>query len=553
MGITLEETALIEELKSKHVLPGSTQEQVTALAKILATDNPDLIPYIVDYLVAENRTVALEASRTVAGLFQKIPLHRFIYFDVLMREGEYRYGGGGWGDISPKKLSKFSSFDAGPYSIILAICTFHWNGFIREQATQLLAEVDPELALPLALVRATDWVDQVAAVAKRTSIKLIESRPRQELIQTLPIVSLLKDRTRRENGELLGFVEKQLNGPEMYGHMLQKLRIGNFRIRRATIPFIFNHPNLKFVEAFGLIMRDRDPHNRLLAARKIQTYISQENARRILDVAISDSYAAVRKIGLDFYLKYFPERATERLQDLLLDDNRNIRESARFYLSKNQKRDFAAYYRKALNDDYKLQNAIASLGETGVKDDVILLLPWVNHDSVRVARTALLAIDKLAGQDFVGLFLENLENPRAGIARQSAYLLRRYTRSCSRKVLWEKFLSVPTIRMKRRILHLVYGLPKWDAILLLLKAWHEPISEIRELSDKLIKSWVSGFNISFATPHKEQITEFAELLPDYEPEFRDTWHEAVKQKEELEFILASLNGQGRGSDIRSPN
>lgn len=530
------------ELRSIHGRSGAALEFSTALKKIQATGNPGWIPHIVDYLLADDPAIVLETARIVASLFQKIPVHRYLQFDIYMRDGEFRNGHAGWGALSAKKLADVNRFDAESYPIILALATFHWSGFVREQAIQLLTKTQPQLALPLILLRASDWVDPVATTAKNSAIHLIETLPPLALIAALPVVTLLHNRTRKSNLELLEFIEEKLRQPGMYDRLISGLRAPDLRVRRAMVPYILNHPDLKFSSAFELLMRDPDPHNRLLAARAVATHMNPGNARRIRDLTIRDSYAAIRMIGLDLCMKQFPEQAPELLENLLFDDNRNIRASARFYLSKNQKRDFAAGYRSALAGAGERRNAVAGLGETGHKDDATLLLPFVASESTRLANAALVAIDKLAGQEFVGLFLEQLANPRPGIARQSAYLLRRYTRSCGRQLLWEKYLSVPTVRMKHRILHLGYGLPKWDAVLFLLRAWREPVPGIQRPVDKLIRAWLVGFNSSFIAPRAEQIAELAELLPAYAPQYHDTWYAPLNHKQELEYILESLGG-----------
>ncbi len=200
----------------------------------------------------------------------------------------------------------------------------------------------------------------------------------------------------------------------------------------------------------------------------------------------------------------------------LLDPHISVREVAHHYLRKVGGFDLAEFYRSGLrsfaDDPARLAVTIAGLGETGVREDAGLVLPFLTHPASKVRRSAVRALARLDGDSRVGEFLSALEDDRASVSRQAREVLRVRLPLVAGWRLWEMFERDQRPHVRRNALSLISNLGKWARLPYLICACSDGDPEIAARALLSLRDWITQFNRSFARPSPEDIRLALEAL-----------------------------------------
>ncbi|WP_174887158.1 hypothetical protein [Streptomyces abyssomicinicus] len=304
----------------------------------------------------------------------------------------------------------------GPYtasSLAVALC--HGDGRIRERALRE-AEAFPE-ALPLVVVRCSDWVGQVRLRARTLLGRMLTVR---RAVALAPLTLRLGRRSR--GGCAVGLVRDTLR-PATTGELGPLLRHRNPRVRRFAVELAVSEGRFTPVELARAAAGDADvvvqdlfadaalaalPEDEPARTAALEPLLSARNSR-----ARSTGVTALRRAGR-------PDLA----EAYLCDRSAVVRACARWVLREHGV-DPLPRYRVLCADpaDPALRpGAVQGLAECGGREDARLLRPLLRHPAAAVRARAVAGLRVLDSVDRAEL-LPLLEDPAAGVAREATTAL----------------------------------------------------------------------------------------------------------------------------------
>jgi HEAT repeat protein len=276
------------------------------------------------------------------------------------------------------------------------------------------------------------------------------------------------------------------------------------------------------VDAAGIFrssLSDPDPAVRLWAVRTFAARKNLIDRQHLGEAALRDRSVQVRREAAPLLLDTLDaDAAVAYLREMLLDENVGARWQARGLMTSRKALDFRVFYQDAVrraDRASRLRGALLGLGESGRREDVGMVMPFVERPPVRVQRAAIRALGSLAGAEHVQLFLQLLRSPLPGISKEARLVLQsnieKVPANDLRQAITEETLAS---RSRCQALSLASHMGKWTAVLLLLEGHRTSDIDIQKRARLLLRSWRSSYNKSFAVPRLKEVEQLASVLAD---------------------------------------
>ena len=214
---------------------------------------------------------------------------------------------------------------------------------------------------------------------------------------------------------------------------------------------------------------------------------------------------AVRSLALRIYFEKRSGEAEAVLLESLLDSAASIRHMARFYLrQRGYNLEFAEHYRAnlRLTRVRELRAAILGLSETGKTDDAELVVPFAVHDSAKVARAALQAMDRLDSDGMHDDLVQALGDSRRGVCGTARRLLSGRIRASDERMLRRLLVESPAPHNREAIVHCIGQVDIWGSLPLLLSALEVGDQEMNGNVVELLKKWLHDYSFSLYAPSR---------------------------------------------------
>lgn len=412
---------------------------------------------------------------------------------------------------------------SGRYSVACGLLSLHWNGHVREAAVRCLGSSGEAQAVPFLLLRLNDWVTQVRGAAKEALAACVASAGLEPLVLHLPLLARLERGARARAG---GFVE------EIRQMLLQQpaavyagLQSPDRAVRKECMRLAAAATRATREELIARGLASLDPAVQLLA---LPYALESAQPSRWLEPALaflSSRLVPLRLAALDALSLLSPERSLEAARGALLDPCTSVRHLARWILSRAEEQGFAILYRQVLAEPPagdRLIGALGGLGETGTKDDLAKVVPFLEHPRARVKKAAVRAAAKLAPLSQVSLFVPLLLSSSSRVsceARRALEARIRFARPAEVRG-WFGRASLPPAR--RNALRLIERLPTWHrlegCLEITCRGGREPLAE-EALA--LALRVLSRADLGFTRPEPEQRSRIWSFLAELEPRLPD--------------------------------
>ena len=103
---------------------------------------------------------------------------------------------------------------------MFALLAFHRNGYIREAAINQLSFDYPNITIPVLLIRANDWVNQIKDIAINKLNEFINLNNNKEFLPYLGLINELQSKKRYDHSGIISLIENNLNR-DCYEELLQ--------------------------------------------------------------------------------------------------------------------------------------------------------------------------------------------------------------------------------------------------------------------------------------------------------------------------------------------
>lgn len=318
-----------------------------------------------------------------------------------------------------KKKRKFLNENDYIYSLILG--SIHPNGHYRERCVKAMARIKG--TLPYVLLRVKDWVEKISSCAYTISLDKLQSCGADELIQSAPVIDVLRNSGRVERARLERIAElykKQLS-LKISGVDLTSIHLFELPLRKKLYKLIVSGKILKYSELLLLMKNETDPYCKRLLTEGI--FACEDCPEDAADSFMHDKSTAVRSYAIHY--KYAAvKNYWEGLEDMLLDKNSGISGFAAYIIGKYTDMSVLSLFISHLKDGSA--QAVRGIGYYGEKEDVKLIEPFFKSEKSSLVCAAIDAAARLIGEDGADMYFEFLKSKVHSVAK-SAYKAIKYT------------------------------------------------------------------------------------------------------------------------------
>jgi HEAT repeat protein len=522
-------------------------------AKLLTDNQFSIIPYVLPFTLSPQTIVAETAASIVESQSQTISSLHLLQLQDRLRGGDWNYSAhlSQWNAMKLERLSKF--FQTHPR--LVAMASFHPNGYVREAAVKYLEAQLSGLELPYLLIRLTDWVPQISERAKMALEARLQKDYFHNLIDNLLLIELLSKKRRGSAPEAIASavfakIHEALKAPENRPLLLKGLTAPTWETRRMCLKLLkimrveslacdgnaeakLEKARCDAREVIEAVLAEKDVTNRLL----IFDFSSDLETAEQIDLMTrlgKDTAPPIRRTALETLCRIDSNSAAQNLEKGLLDSSPLVREFARFKLIQSGSAiNFRQFYLEKLQSKPSAKtigSALAGLGEVGDEEDVEVLLTFFIHPKVGVRKFATLALGKLCTEGHDEVFLQMLDQASIGLSRAATSVISGLLEPVDGPTLFQIFDQTQWKHVKLHAVRLFNSLPKWDRISYLLMASASQQADVKKMATVYVESWEQRYRTSFqfSLPAKEQQNRFRLAIASAGLNFSDQVNETLE-------------------------
>ncbi|MNU16922.1 HEAT repeat protein [compost metagenome] len=459
------------------------EERLLALTKILELGYPASIQNLIPFLKDDSKDIRYTTCKVISQLFEGIATKK-CYYDTLKHC-----------DISKSDLDFYDQNFLNEDCIALySIATINGNGYVREKAIMKLADTNSEKAIPFIVYRLADWVEAVRQAALKSIKNFKKTVFIKALVDNLTIFEWLQkvERTNLSSihSDLMNFVVV-----ENKKYVVEHFKTFTDRARILIAKQIVSSDYIT-LDDLKILLNDKHFLVRSLVLSHFDKLTQAE-----IDNLLMDKSARVRIHTL--YNLESKEKFSEVVFPFLSDNSASIRDFARYSL-KNNFADFAIIYNNNLLNKTNIIGSLSGLAETNGKDFVETIVPFLNHNKIKIRKTAFLAlkqIDNIKAHEFA---LQNLGTEYIGMRN---IIIDYFTNTTTIEVLQKarEIYAAGPYELKKSMLRLFSKVGKWTTIADIMIGTIDANENIRQLSFDYLQQWRKKATSYFTHPKQGEL------------------------------------------------
>ena len=481
----------------------TNEERLARAIAELEAGHDSWLPWVYSFLAYRDTMLVRTAADTVSNYMKKLSTKQVIQWDDRFRSYSTIEYFVNWKTVNVSSI-KMKIRDDETFRWVMRLGTFHPNGYFRENCIKELAS-DPA-SYPYLLLRLKDWVSEVRMAAVNACSDVSKLGP-EDLMSCLSALEKVR-RSARISSFDTNEIEKKIAG-----------RIGEFSAvigkdliskqsedtRRSLYRILLENKLISRDEVCGLLNAEKNFQNQRYI---IKTYIERyEVPVEELDEFLEHKSTAVQRCAIE---KKFAmtEKSWDGLEDKLLSPSFQIRETARYILSKDRNLDCRSYYIEHLNGD-EAKYSILGLGETGKPEDAEFLMKYLEDPRALIVRNTLHSLGRLCGQELSELYWKYLTDERASVVKQAYINISGSHIRYGAKRIYELLENTYSESLKKKLLCLLTRESYWDRVPYLLMLYDPKDKDLHYLLDKGLSSSVVYSGVS-----EKQAKWICEILDD---------------------------------------
>jgi hypothetical protein len=494
-----------------------------ALTTLEETTDWTCIPALVPVAFGKRADLAARAANAIQRLLAIAPVQQLLRLDKRVRQeqSEWPYEerfAPGWTKLNPETVSRRA---AQMGSGLLAVCTFHPNGWVRSSAMTVLQEQFPSDALPFLLIRLGDWVPAIRAHA----LQLVGAsvRPGNELgwCVGLPLLELVERSERAANPELKAQATALLQTEAGQAALQRSLAASDHAVRAFAFRRLLRTSGNLANETLSAGLLDADPRINRIAVDALSSSHLSSTALPAIRVGLRSPHPIARRYSLDAYARIAGREASEAVTRALEDKAAAVRGVARFYARQFKPEiDFAQFYRGLLGS---CSPSIVAVGVEGLAELKApgagpLIKPYFWAKQVHLRAAALRAAVELGLDDILHWLWQALADSEPAISKLARDLL--FSEGSSalppNRVVRLATNARKSEAVRRNATALLRTLSKWQQPPPLLRVAHRAGGAVSEFAIELLIQWDANFNRLQSAPSEDEVVAFSKALKEAE-------------------------------------
>jgi len=518
---------IINQLYQKRALFfHSNHDKVELIQELQHEGNVRVIPFLLPFVFHQNASIAEMTKRTIHYILAQSACKQWIELEQLIKEMNfYHKWSQTWDHLLPSHLSAFE-IDTPVDATILGLCSFHRNGYVREEAVRMLSAQPQGQAIPFLLLRLNDYIKTTKKQALCGLRDNLQAELSPYFVDAIYLVEHLRNYPNVTDKMIIDEIEMLLQSRACQ----TAVHNGTYHEDRFTRRFCFRlflQHHQYDNEFLTRALQNTDALIALGAGETILNHYDQSFVRTWIKSLSVHRYMPLRRKTLHAIMERFPDQAKAYLEHALLDRHASIREYARFYLrSVFNREDFHTFYASCLSQrpyEETSPSVILGLGETGASSCIPLIEPFLLHPKVKVRKAAVRSIGKLHSSNQT-VFIQALLDPSPSVSKEGVKQLIPFLNEELSHQLWNLFIDTSSVMHKKQLLLLFQHSSKKDCLYYTIKARQSSELLIQALSEEIIVWWLSHYNrtffLTFSEEEKMRLREEIKKMPALADEMR---------------------------------
>lgn len=350
------------------------------------------IPQLCIELLDENKVIAQEAASKITQLIT----HNYAKINWSAFDQSCRY------ILPPERLKIFASpkwlahvqdCSSEEKAHIFGIISMNANGYLREEALNILTHLPTPAIIPYIILRLNDWVPPIRTQALiGCQHRLFTFHP-TDLIRNFTLMRWLRLANRANLSPFQKGLYDYISAPNFRKEIFPYLRTASVKENLFYWDLLKGHLTTS-PDLLTPCLTNKHPEVRcwLLNTLPHGKHLQFIQEQLLQDSSIRVQYAALRSIPQQYRANYRPS-----FEKSLIHKSKKIREYSRFVLSSLEYHDFRNIYKNMLNTTPPKDHprALAGWCEVAIYDDLPPLQELLTHSHNKVRLTAFQAFARL--------------------------------------------------------------------------------------------------------------------------------------------------------------
>lgn len=466
------------------------------------------LPFLYSCFAGRDEKLIQKAAELLMNYFFRLRPYEVIRFGRKMKEYTSMEWYAAWQNFSPEFIRYLLTEEE--WFVVLAIGTFHPNGYYREKCLRYLCLFEGK-ALPFFLLSMNDYVKKISTLAFESTCEIVKKCSAKELLAVLPYLYQLKQGRRKTTQEYEIIVNTITNNIFCSSELIEeKDSIGlDKKARRVYYELLLKSKKRSLETLMNCLKREKEPFNRYLLAQKMLEekfedkeelfyFLLKHKDRRLRYLVLQKLYILQGKEWKGFF-------------DYLIDESQGIRELARFAIGKTMDFDFAQFYRDELQNG-NVKSALLGLSETGTKEDSVLIRPFLQNENLKIVKTALIALSRIWGEAEASLYYSFLIDEKKGASKIAFRIIQKYNIHYGCTQYYNDILKTESIVLKKRLCTLICQAECWDKLPYLILLCYDSKAELLKYHSLDLRD----YQHCYTKPTKNQRKKIEEVLQKYQ-------------------------------------
>jgi hypothetical protein len=299
-----------------------------------------------------------------------------------------------WPDGLVEQLAS-ADIDTPLRHALLFLSAGHHNGHIREVAVRTLSDHPGYLTLATALIRCSDWVDQVREVAQAATSHLLAHTDGRNVVALWPLVLRLRTRERVSETWFTARVEGWMLQPSSHTWFRELLDSRHAPVRAWAFQRGLEQGIDAGIDLLTAAMGDPDPRIGLHALR-FAALDGDERVREFATMGLHAAHPLIRRTSLYLLSEREGGVSRDQLRGRLCDTAAGVRSLAAYLLRERYAEDAVAIWRDALDGatDRAPLGALNALADHAQPQDAGRFRRWLADNNSMVRASALRGVLK---------------------------------------------------------------------------------------------------------------------------------------------------------------
>lgn len=493
--------------------PKTTIESVLdAMDKLVETEEPAAMPSLVRCLLSSSEAVRKHARIGIAELLQRVRMADVSDLGILFHSYTWHYQED-WHRLTPSDVSRIAGeMNEFGHMAVLAILSFHFSGFVRQEALRQLSHCSDGSEVPFIVVRLNDWVDQVASLARDVFECRITRSYSSHLVRSLPLIVRLDRMSRRDHKNIVERAVRLLLDDEE-AHLLA---LDNED--RETRRFV-THCGLQLGGEIQLRTvqhgtNSADPVVRFICCPYVCEVLAKSEAEELLTQLSVDSYMPLRRDATSRLAATALDGSDEIWIRTLFDRSQPMRELAQVTLRSTGRFTLADLYREKISESPDCLPALQGLAECGDQSDLPRFRGLLAHRLPSRRVVAIRGISRTLIDQGVDWLLQAVTDSSPAVLRELRKSLRLMTSSVPCETLVGVAVGPFSPASHSNAIQMIFDRGKWESLPLLLGVASEGDSDAADLAIRFIEKWMSPAmcNRVFTRPSPKQASAIRQAM-----------------------------------------